>query len=58
MWQDRFGYTYEEAAAVIGITQNARKPSTSTQQAMLSPTEARAIYLLKLDGPISTPQRV
>ncbi|OBT39535.1 hypothetical protein VE00_09623 [Pseudogymnoascus sp. WSF 3629] len=58
MWQDRFGYTYEEAAGVIGMTQNATKPSTSTQQAMLSPTQARAIYLLQLDGPISTPQRV
>ncbi|KFY70976.1 hypothetical protein V499_08789 [Pseudogymnoascus sp. VKM F-103] len=58
MWQDRFGYTYEEAAAVIGITQNATKPSTLTQQATLSPAQARAVYLLRLNGPISTPQRI
>ncbi|KFZ11824.1 hypothetical protein V501_04565 [Pseudogymnoascus sp. VKM F-4519 (FW-2642)] len=58
MWQDRFGYTYEEAAAIIGITQNATKPSTLTQQATLSPAQARAVYLLRLNGPISTPQRV
>lgn len=58
MWQDRFGYTYEEAAAIIRITQMGTKPSTSTKQAILSPAQARAIYLLKLDGPISTPQRV
>lgn len=58
MWQDRFGYTYEEVAAVIRITQTATKPSTSTQQVILSPTQARALYLLKLDGPISTLQKV
>lgn len=58
MWQDRFGYTYEEAAAVIGITQTAMKPSTSIQQETLSPAQARVVYLLKLDGPISTPQKV
>ncbi|OBT88933.1 hypothetical protein VE02_02869 [Pseudogymnoascus sp. 03VT05] len=32
MWQDRFGYSYEEAVAIIRIAQNATKPSTSTQQ--------------------------
>lgn len=58
MWQDRFGYTYEEAAAVIGITQTAMKPSTSVQQEIPSPAQARAVYLLKLDGSVSTPQKV
>jgi hypothetical protein len=27
MWQDRFGYTYEEVVAIIGITKTATKPS-------------------------------
>jgi hypothetical protein len=27
MWQDRFGYTYNEAAALIGITKSATKAS-------------------------------
>ncbi|OBT76943.1 hypothetical protein VF21_04142 [Pseudogymnoascus sp. 05NY08] len=58
MWQDRFGYLYEEAVAIIRIAQNATKPSTSTQQVILSPVQARTVYLVKLDGPISTPQRV
>jgi hypothetical protein len=44
MWQDRFGYTYEHAAAMVGFTKHAKKPS-STQQAILSPAKARAIYL-------------
>jgi hypothetical protein len=56
MWQDRFGYTYDEAAALIGITKSATK--ASAQQPMLSPAQARTIYLLKLDGPLSTPAKV
>ncbi|KAL2064458.1 hypothetical protein VTL71DRAFT_4952 [Oculimacula yallundae] len=56
MWQDRFGYTYDEAAALIDITKSATK--TSAQQAMLTPSQARTIYLLKLDGPLSTPAKV
>lgn len=58
MWQDCFGYTYEEAVAIIGITKTAMKPSTSTQQAILLPAQARAVYLLNLDGPISTTAKV
>lgn len=57
MWQDRFGYTYEHAAAMVGLTKHANKPS-STQQAILSPAKARAIYLLKLDSPLATPAKV
>jgi hypothetical protein len=57
MRQDRFGYTYEQAAAMIGSTNYANKLS-STQQAILSPAQARAIYLLKLDGPHATPAKV
>jgi hypothetical protein len=58
MWQDRFGYTYEEAARIIRATQTATKTFTSSRKAILSPAEARALYLLKLDGLISTPQKV
>jgi hypothetical protein len=58
MWQDRFGYTYEEAVAIIGITKTATKPSTLTLQTILSPAQARTVYLLKLDGPISTTAKV
>ncbi|OBT64945.1 hypothetical protein VE03_05682 [Pseudogymnoascus sp. 23342-1-I1] len=58
MWQDRFGYTFEEAAAIIRITQTTTKPSTPTRKAILSPAQARAAHLVKLDGPISTPQKV
>ena len=58
IWQDKFGYTYEQAAELIEITKTAKKPSTQTPQAMLSPAQARTIYALKLDGPISTPQSV
>jgi len=58
MWQERFGYTYDQAAELIGITRTTKKPSTATQQAILSPAQARNIYALKLDGPISTPQKV
>ncbi|KAH7417467.1 hypothetical protein BKA64DRAFT_636829 [Cadophora sp. MPI-SDFR-AT-0126] len=56
MWQDRFGYTYDEAAALIGITKTATK--ASAQQSMLSHAQARTVYLLKLDGPLSTPAMV
>lgn len=58
MWQERFGYTYDQATELIGITRTVKKPSITTQQAMLSPVQARTIYALKLDGPISTPQKV
>ncbi|KFY50443.1 hypothetical protein V495_00243 [Pseudogymnoascus sp. VKM F-4514 (FW-929)] len=58
MWQDRFGYTYEEAVRIIRATQTATKTFTSSWKAILSPAEARALYLLKLDGLISTPQKV
>lgn len=57
MWQDRFGYTYEQAAAMIEFTKHTNKPS-SMLQAIISPTKARAIYLLKLDGPLATPAKV
>ncbi|XMA20861.1 hypothetical protein WAI453_013652 [Rhynchosporium graminicola] len=56
MWQDRFGYTYDEAAALISITKST--PMTSAQQPMITPAQARTIYLLKLDGPLSTPSKV
>ncbi|KFX95945.1 hypothetical protein V490_03581 [Pseudogymnoascus sp. VKM F-3557] len=58
MWQDRFGYTYEEAVRIIRATQTATKTFTSSRKAILSPAEARALYLLKLDSLISTPQKV
>lgn len=58
MWQDRYDYTYEEAVAIIGMTKTVTKPSTSTQQTILSPAQARLVYLLKLDGPISTTVKV
>jgi hypothetical protein len=58
MWQDRFDYTYEEAVAIIGMTKTVTKPSSSTQQKALSPAQARSLYLLKLDGPISTTAQV
>ena len=58
MWQDRFEYTYEEAVAIIGMTKTVTKPSNSTKQTILSPAQARSLYLLKLDGPISTPIQV
>ena len=58
MWQDRFGYTYDEAATLIDATKSVTKPSK--KQPMLSPAQARTIYLLKLDdtGPLSTPVKV
>lgn len=56
MWQDRFGYTYEQAASLLNATKSTSK--TSTQQTMLTPAQARTIYLLKLDGPLSTPAKV
>ncbi|TVY55561.1 hypothetical protein LCER1_G003588 [Lachnellula cervina] len=57
MFQERFGYTYDQAAELVGITQNIKKAAT-TQHAILSPAQARTIYALKLDGPISTPHKV
>lgn len=57
MWQDRFGYTYEHAAKMIGFTKHRNKPSLR-QQTILSPTEARAIYLLKLDSLLTTLEKV
>lgn len=57
MWQDRFGYSYEQAAAMIESTKHTNKPS-SNQQAIISPAKARAIYLLKLDDPLTTPAKV
>lgn len=32
MWQDRFGYTYEEAARIIRATQTATKTFTSLEE--------------------------
>jgi hypothetical protein len=58
MWQERFSYTYEEAAELFQITRTAKKPSAGGQQTILSLAQARTIYALKLEGPISTPQRV
>jgi hypothetical protein len=58
MWQDRFGYTYGQAAELVKLTKTVKKPSTATQQVILSPAQARTIYALKLDGLISTPQKV
>lgn len=57
MFQDRFGYTYEQAAELACITKTINNPS-STMQTMLSPAQARIVYAVKLDGPISTPQKV
>lgn len=53
VWQDRFGHTYEKSVEMIGLTKTAAKSSTSMQQKILSPAQARTIYLLKLEGPIS-----
>jgi hypothetical protein len=58
MWQERFGYRYEEAAELLQISRTAKKPSASSQQTILSPAQTRTIYFLKLEGPISTPQKV
>jgi hypothetical protein len=58
MWQERYGYTYEEAAERVQLISIAKKRSPVTRQAILSPALARTIYTLKLEGPISTPQKV
>jgi hypothetical protein len=58
MWQERFGYTYGKAAERLQISRVAKTPSAVTRQAILSPAQARTIYALKLEGPISTPQKV
>lgn len=58
MWQDRFGYTYEEALAMIREINTATRPASSLQQSILSPAQARKGYLLKLEGLISTTQIV
>ncbi|TVY30879.1 hypothetical protein LHYA1_G000780 [Lachnellula hyalina] len=58
MFQERFGYTYDQAAELVGITRNVKIAAATTHQAILSPAKARTIYALKLDGPISTPQKV
>ncbi|KAG0651400.1 hypothetical protein D0Z07_1674 [Hyphodiscus hymeniophilus] len=57
MWQERFGYSYEQATAIIGFTKATTNPP-STQQSMLSPSKARVIYLLKLDDPLDTSAKV
>jgi hypothetical protein len=31
MWQERFGYSYDEAATLIGITKTVKKPSGDNQ---------------------------
>jgi len=58
MWQEHFGYTYEEAVIMIGITTISTKRSASNQQSVLTPARARAVYLFKLEGPISTPSKI
>jgi len=55
MWQERFGYTYGEAAELVGMATTLKKPTIATT---LSPAQARTIYALKLEGPISTPQEI
>ncbi|TVY46871.1 hypothetical protein LOCC1_G002792 [Lachnellula occidentalis] len=58
MFQERFGYTYDQAAELVGITKNLKNTAATTHQASLSPAQARTIFALKLEGPISTPQKV
>jgi hypothetical protein len=50
--------SYDQAAELILITKTVKKPSTVNQQTILSQAQARTIYALKLEGPISTPQKV
>ena len=58
IWQEKFSYTYDQATELIQIIKTIKEPSTITQQAILSPAQARTIYILKLDNPISTPEKV
>jgi hypothetical protein len=58
MWQERFGYTFEEAAERLQIIRVVKTDYAVTRQAILSPAQARTIYTLKLEGPTSTPQKV
>ncbi|TVY65702.1 hypothetical protein LSUE1_G006368, partial [Lachnellula suecica] len=58
MWQEYLGCTYDRAVELVGITKNAKRTPTVTQQTKLSPTQARTIYALKLGGPLSTPQTI
>lgn len=58
MWQERFGYSYEQAADLVRITKTIKQPSSENQPLALSPTQARTIYALRLDKPLSTPQDV
>jgi hypothetical protein len=51
MWQERFGYTYEEAAERLQIISIAKKQSAVTRQETLLPAQARTIYALKLEVP-------
>jgi hypothetical protein len=54
MWKDRFGYAHEEAMAILESPKATMNQSTSRQERMLSPAQARSVYLVKLEGPIST----
>jgi hypothetical protein len=56
MWQEQFGYTHDEAAQLVGIAATIKKTPIAT--AVLSPAQARTIYVLKLEGPISTPKKL
>ena len=52
MWQERFGYTYEEAAKLMAATKSSS--STAPPEKTLTPAQARTEYVLKLEGPIAS----
>ncbi|EPE26762.1 hypothetical protein GLAREA_02676 [Glarea lozoyensis ATCC 20868] len=56
MWQERFGYSYEEAAALTAATKLS--DDAVVRERSLSPAEARRLYILKLEGPIDNAAKV
>jgi hypothetical protein len=58
MWQERFGYSYEEAAALTAATKLSSDAAAPPPERSLSPAEARKLYILKLEGPVDSAAKV
>jgi hypothetical protein len=57
MYQEHFGYSYEEAANLVSLTKTT-KSSAAKQPAIFTPFQARTIYILQLKGHLDSPIKV
>jgi hypothetical protein len=57
-YQQLFGYSLEKATELVAFAKTANKPTVTKTPTMLTPSQARTVYILHLKGPLDTPQKV